>query len=445
MMNNNVGERFVKAVAAMYSESFYIPQLDDEMLGDPINTFYGVTQGRRSSTSFFSFLLKDMPSSIPSNDPPDFMDPFNLAQMADDTTVNSESQPSLGNKFDGLHDFSDEKHQSINLDKTLYIHMDNNPDTSPIITPKQRVIKSLSADAIGCYLGLYLPHTNNRHKIIECNLNKRMFNIGKYKAWLDVNENTPFPVKLLVLDGCVLSAMFYSCEVWGDLSRVKKRLQKIELNLLKSALGVKQGTPNNLVYQELKRGSIVCKIMDRQARFIDKLEKLDETECLAKCVWNLCQELDYVKYYVELSTTNYDDDVKERTSIIQESDKTMDIRYRELIGLESEHILYDKYTTDSSRKIITRWRLSNTKLAIETGRYTKTKREERLCKLCLVVENEEHVLFHCPAYNHIRTQHQSHFNKNNTVSLLLNPKTTEELYTTSTILKDIEEQHKKFA
>ena len=58
--------------------------------------------------------------------------------------------------------------------------------------------------------------------------------------------------------------------------------------------------------------------MDRQARFIDKLEKLDKTECLAKCVWNLCQELDYAKYYVELSTTNYDDDVKERTSHILE-------------------------------------------------------------------------------------------------------------------------------
>ena len=89
-MTNNVGEKFVKAVAAMYRESVYIPQNND-MLGDPISTHYGVTQGRRSSTSFFSFLLKDMPKSIPSSNPPDFMDPFNLAQMADDTTLNGES------------------------------------------------------------------------------------------------------------------------------------------------------------------------------------------------------------------------------------------------------------------------------------------------------------------------------------------------------------------
>ena len=446
MMENNVGEKFVKAVAAMYRESVYIPQNND-MLGDPISTHYGVTQGRRSSTSFFSFLLKDMPESIPSSNPPDFMDPFNLAQMADDTTLNGESLSSVGKKFDGLHDFSDEKCQSINLDKTLYIHMDKSPDTTPIVTPKQRVIKSLSVDEIGCYLGLYVPHTDQRIEIVQTNLNKRMFNIGKYKAWLDVNENTPFPIKLLVLDNCALSAILYSCEVWGDLSRLHKRLGKIELNLLKAALGVKQGTPNNLVYHELKRGSIASRIKDLQANFIDRVEKLDERECLAKCVWSLCKqlELEYVKYYQELSTDNYKSDIRQRTTTLQESNKTMDVRYRDLIGLHRNHILYDNYTADCSRKLITRWRLSNTKLAIETGRYTKKDRRDRLCKTCLVVEDEEHALFHCTNYTHIRTEHQTHFTKNNTVTLFLNPQTTEDIYEAAQIIKKIEEQHKKYS
>jgi hypothetical protein len=106
----------------------------------------------------------------------------------------------------------------------------------------------------------------------------------------------------------------------------------------------------------------------------------------------------------------------------------MDVRYRELIGLPGNHVLYDTYTTDSSRKIITRWRLKpNTKLAIETGRYAKKERKDRLCKTCLVIEDEEHALFHCTNYTHIRTQHQTHFTNNNTVTQFLNPQTTEDI------------------
>ena len=41
---------------------------------------------------------------------------------------------------------------------------------------------------------------------------------------------------------------------------------------------------------------------------------------------------------------------------------------------------------------------------IETGRYTKTTREERLCKLCsLEVEDELHFIMSCPKLSKRRT------------------------------------------
>ena len=49
-------------------------------------------------------------------------------------------------------------------------------------------------------------------------------------------------------------------------------------------------------------------------------------------------------------------------------------------------------------------RTSAHKLEIETGRYTKTKREERHCKLCtLAVENELHFIMSCPKLSKRRT------------------------------------------
>ena len=49
-------------------------------------------------------------------------------------------------------------------------------------------------------------------------------------------------------------------------------------------------------------------------------------------------------------------------------------------------------------------RISTHKLRIETGRYNKIPREERLCNLCNSnkIEDETHFLLYCPRYSSIR-------------------------------------------
>ena len=124
----------------------------------------------------------------------------------------------------------------------------------------------------------------------------------------------------------------------------------------------------------------------------------------------------------------------------------MDIRYRELIGLDECNCIYNSYAIDACRKIITRWRLSNFNLAIETGRYKRPKveRNRRYCQTCLVVEDEEHVLLNCRLYNRVRDKHSDLFNSTNTVQSLLNPKTIDALYKIAKVLFEIEKIHEKF-
>ena len=44
-------------------------------------------------------------------------------------------------------------------------------------------------------------------------------------------------------------------------------------------------------------------------------------------------------------------------------------------------------------------------IRIETGRYERLSVDERICPLCRNgIEDEKHVLIHCPAYNCIRTE-----------------------------------------
>ena len=56
------------------------------------------------------------------------------------------------------------------------------------------------------------------------------------------------------------------------------------------------------------------------------------------------------------------------------------------------------------RSHLTKFRISAHKLRIETGRYTKVAREDRICNKCNlnVVEDECHFLFHCPHYQAAR-------------------------------------------
>ena len=58
------------------------------------------------------------------------------------------------------------------------------------------------------------------------------------------------------------------------------------------------------------------------------------------------------------------------------------------------------------RQTFTKFRVSNHKLAIETGRYGKqnTQRNQRLCVFCdrNEIETEEHMFKHCPLYQDLR-------------------------------------------
>ena len=94
--------------------------------------------------------------------------------------------------------------------------------------------------------------------------------------------------------------------------------------------------------------------------------------------------------------------------------------------------------------MITRWRLSNFNLAIETGRHQRNKvdRALRICKTCLVLEDESHVFFVCPLYSTIRKNHPTIFQQES-VKEILNPTSREIAYETAKILFAIEKIHEK--
>lgn len=109
LLDKGIGKKFAEAIYSMYSNTSYTPKISKNMVGNPITTEFGVTQGRKSSGNMYAFAISDMPKSVHDNNSKDFMDPYCVAQLADDTSLTSESIESKKNKFQKIINCSDVK------------------------------------------------------------------------------------------------------------------------------------------------------------------------------------------------------------------------------------------------------------------------------------------------------------------------------------------------
>ena len=112
--------------------------------------------------------------------------------------------------------------------------------------------------------------------------------------------------------------------------------------------------------------------------------------------------------------------------------------YTFIINVEQKSMIYSNFVGDLKRAIITRWRLSNHKLLIETGRYCvpPIPRKERKCTICHILES--HVIYTCPEFNNIHQKYMNILNKYPRITLILNPD-LQDIYTVSELLLEIDD------
>ena len=442
LMKDGCGKKFVHAVANMYGESTYAPKLNESQLGNGITTNHGVTQGRKSSGNFFAYYIADMAESVRNVNTTDFLDPYNLLQLADDTTLLAEYFVSLQKKFIKLIQYSQAQYQVPNVKKTVYAHFAKEPTSTPIEIDDHTKIFSID-DKGHNFLGtVYIP-TNDLKEIITLNIKKRMKHVAKFYGWLEANENTPIETKLMVIDSCVFGAILYACETWGDISCVEETLIKTEMQMLKRILNVKTGTCNDLVYYELKRPPITLKIRDKQYNFFKKLQEFTPEQAAIVNYLNICQNSRFLNYYRQLKNDECTAFLDNLQRNIQSDNRSMVKYYRDIISSGEKSSIYTSFTNDYFRKIISRWRLSNHTLKIETQRYTrpKTPREERVCTFCNILEDERHVIFDCPLYHNIRHNYEQILTTNDNITNILNP-SYESITDVASLLYDIEKERR---
>ena len=236
---------------------------------------------------------------------------------------------------------------------------------------------------------------------------------------------------LSLFDTYVASVLFYGCEIWGF--QKADLIEKIHLDFCKNVLNVKGCTPNIMIYFELGRYPLVYERTYRMIKYWFKLIKTDNcilhtmyNEIKCSCIYKNNWVFSVKKTFHELGLgyiwDNQDHLVQSTTyylSLIRQRifDQALQNLYHQLnafvkCGILYRHLVEDlhiqqylvKSIPDIYKACITKLRLSSHILAIETGRYKKISRSNRVCIHCNrgVVEDEYHFVLICVSYKDLR-------------------------------------------
>ena len=137
----------------------------------------------------------------------------------------------------------------------------------------------------------------------------------------------------------------------------------------------------------------------------------------------LCKDTKIIGYYITLHGCHKISNIWDREQRIHLSTMPMLSYYSSITNVEEKCIIYNSFMDDCKRSFITRWRLSNHKLHIETGQYKipPTHRESRKCISCNTLEDEHDATFVCPRFNSIRLPFAHLLNQYTTVQAILDP------------------------
>ena len=184
-----------------------------------------------------------------------------------------------------------------------------------------------------------------------------------------------------------------------------KEVEKMYISALKSLLGVRETTRSDIVLIESGMPAVTDRIRKRTAKFVKKelaVEQADKTP-LQK-IFDICKTK-RTKGYKFMSDLLLPTVVE--SSLVEKfanESGTKAVTYRTLNPELKLHPVYAsaEYIDERARITFTRLRLSSHNLKIETGRWSRIEREERLCECGLAVESEEHVLLECPKTEEVR-------------------------------------------
>ena len=185
------------------------------------------------------------------------------------------------------------------------------------------------------------------------------------------------------------------------------------MKAIKLLLSVRQSTHNDICLLESGYPSLEAVVKSRQQAFFRKMMReregmehedplmfaihltLSDNKVMAKYIQNLESSDDFIG-----------SDLRQRRGAICASKSTRPQVYLDMNPGLSSHAIYDNGSTleDDLRINFTRLRVSSHRLRVETGRWSRTPADQRLCQ-CGSIQTEKHVVTECGLVQHLRDKY----------------------------------------
>ena len=323
-----------------------------------------------------------------------------------DTILLATSRERCIEKLDILCEFCSRSGMVINASKTKFMVINGNvKDREPLVYGN---IVVQNCDSY-IYLGAVFTQDGSTETSVSEHLLSKQPHVLKFNAFITKNVDFPFWIKQKVFHAALLPTILYSSEAW--LGNSARNAQTAYYSVVKTLLGVRVMTANELCLMELGIPSVVARVRDAQKKFLDKLLKerqIYEDDPFMK-VWRLCSTTRTPGFLYLRSVLEGDDqlymDAEKRKDVIRRSTRTKYRTYAYLNPNLTVHPMYVSHNVpDHERRGTTRLRLSSHNLAIETGRWARVAPDQRLCA-CGAVQTEEHVICDCPYTGVIRADY----------------------------------------
>jgi hypothetical protein len=288
------------------------------------------------------------------------------------------------------------------------------------------------------YLGINVTSNGTFSSCKDTLKSKGQKALNKLKGLIGGNTiNKALALKLF--DQLIFPILSYGCEIWGaeDFMTLLKQgnvkvmddiynklpQEKLNIHFCKYLLGTTSKATNMAVIGELGRFPLYIRIISQMVKYYQRVSKMQDGSLLKEALSEMenCVSkgqkswLSVVKFIMNKLNIVIDSNAMNRNiakEIRVKLENIFKLYWRGTINkeggkldvlklIESDFEFQDYLNCNLSRDYqvaITKIRLSNHRLRIETGRYERPylPREDRLCICKKSVEDEAHFLFQCP-------------------------------------------------
>ena len=383
--------------------------------GVVISTSIGVRQGAPTSCLLFVLyidnLLRMLKSSVENDG---FLGSLHALLLMDDTVILATTREKCQEKFKVMLNFCDEYGMLLNKKKTKFMVI--NGDIEDHI-PLQ--VEGIEVDYTEhyVYLGCHIKDDGKMSSVIREHAKSAEKHVNKFLIFLKKNTSMPYNLKRKVFDAALMTAILYGAETW--LTDHLSKLEKHYNMAMKLLLGVRSCTPNILCNIEGGLPTISTYIFDRRRNFVKKFIANASGDEPLSLVLRLCQSENTPGIKLIQKALNYVGDPKvDCINTLKElcrSKAQNASRFETYLAMNptlTTCVIYTQrlYVEDHYRLAFTRFRLSSHSLKVETGRWSRVPRVERVCNCNNVdIQDEDHVLFRCKRTEHIRNEFKNVF------------------------------------